>query len=124
MKDRLKSFAAAVTRLRQVLRRPSNQINRDAAIQRFEFCFELAWKCVQHTARKQGLDCQSPRGCLQAAFKNGWLSGEKPWLLALEDRNLTSHTYDQKLALKVYRRLPRHLVAFDELLAQLKRLAG
>lgn len=57
---RLASFSKALERLQEVLREPESSILRDAAIQRFEFCFELAWKAVQHELRRQGNDCNSP----------------------------------------------------------------
>ena len=82
---------------------------RSAAIQRFEFCFELAWKVIQEQARMEGLDCQSPKGCLKLAYKNGWVSDESGWLAMLENRNRTAHTYDEALAKDVYRRLSAHL---------------
>jgi len=40
----------------------------------------------------------------------------------LEDRNLTSHTYDEKLAESVYRRLPGHLVPLRDLATRLGAL--
>lgn len=84
-------------------------VSRDAAIQRFEFCFELAWKSIQERAREEGLDCQTPRSCLQLAFKILWIEDEQGWLAMLQDRNRTSHTYDEELAQGVFRRLPNHL---------------
>jgi len=58
---RRQALAAALTRLREVLSQPENDVSRDAAIQRFEFCFELAWKAIQERARDEGMDCQSPK---------------------------------------------------------------
>ncbi len=62
MTTRLDSFATAITRFAEALSAPVTDLTRDAAIQRFEFCFELAWKVIQERARAEGLDCQSPKG--------------------------------------------------------------
>jgi len=107
-------------RLREALAVAETDVSRDAAIQRFEFCFELAWKAVQERARNEGLDCQSPKGCLKLAFKSGWIQDESGWLAMIEDRNRTSHTYDERLAKDVYRRLPQYLPLLDALLAKLR----
>ncbi len=96
-------------RLSEALSALVTDLNRDAAIQRFEFCFELAWKVIQEWARAEGLDCQSPKGYLKPAYKNNWINDETGWLAMLEDRNRTAHTYDETLAKDVYRRLPAHL---------------
>ena len=120
MTPRLTSLRNAVVRLREVLAVAETDVSRDAAIQRFEFCFELAWKAVQERARNEGLDCQSPKGCLKLAFKSGWIQDESGWLAMIEDRNRTSHTYDERLAKDVYRRLPQYLPLLDALLAKLR----
>ncbi len=109
MTTRRDSFSHALVRLNEALKAPETDLIRDAAIQRFEFCFELAWKVIQEQARMEGLDCQSPKGCLKLAYKNGWISDESGWLAMLEDRNRTAHTYDEALAKDVYRRLSAHL---------------
>lgn len=109
MTTRLDSFATAITRLSEALSAPTTDLTRDAAIQRFEFCFELAWKVIQERARAEGLDCQSPKGYLKLAYKNDWITDETGWLAMLEDRNRTAHTYNETLAKDVYRRLPAHL---------------
>ena len=103
MTGRREALAAAIARFREVLKAPESDVSRDAAIQRFEFCFELAWKCIQERARDEGLDCQSPKGCLRVAFKTDWIS----------------HTYDEDLAKAVFRRLPNYLPLLDTLLNKL-----
>ncbi len=118
----LESLGSAIVRLREVLDLPPSDVVRDAAIQRFEFCFELAWKAAQQRLRREGLDCASPRSCLQAAYRQGWIE-EGPWLEMLGDRNLTSHTYDQSLAEQVFLRLPRHVPQLEALYESLRREA-
>ena len=63
MSPRLESLRKAIDMFRAALEAFETDISRDAAIQRFEFCFELAWKSIQERARDEGLDCQSPKGC-------------------------------------------------------------
>ncbi|MGH7811252.1 MAG: HI0074 family nucleotidyltransferase substrate-binding subunit [Candidatus Binatia bacterium] len=109
MTARREALAAAIVRLRDVLNAPESDVSRDAAIQRFEFCFELAWKSIQERAREEGLECQSPKGCLQLAFKTSWIEDEQGWLAMLQDRNRSSHTYDEDLAKAVFQRLPNYL---------------
>ena len=86
MTKRRQALASALARLREVLAQPENDVSRDAAIQRFEFCFELAWKAIQERARDEGMDCQSPKSCLKLAFKNSWILDEPAWLAMLVDR--------------------------------------
>jgi len=45
----------AVDRFRKALEVLETDVSRDAAIQRFEFCFELAWKAIQERAREEEL---------------------------------------------------------------------
>ena len=109
MTTRRDSFSHAIVRFNEALSATETDLTRDAAIQRFEFCFELAWKVIQEQVRTEGLDCQSPKGCFKLAYKNGWIGNETGWLAMLEDRNRTAHTYDEALAKDVYRRLSAHL---------------
>jgi nucleotidyltransferase substrate binding protein (TIGR01987 family) len=45
---------------------------------------------------------------LQQAYVNQLILDEKLWLDMLKDRNLTSHTYNQKLALEIYQRIKNY----------------
>lgn len=121
MSPRIESLRLALARLREALQAPETDLTRDAAIQRFEFCFELAWKAIQEHARSEGLDCQSPKGCLKLAFKSQWIVDERGWLDMLDDRNRTTHTYDQQLAIDIFQHLPKHLPLLNALLEQLSK---
>ena len=113
-RDLLASLDRAVSRLGEAVDAPATDLNRDASIQRFEFCFELAWKAVQSALRPLGIDRASPKACLRAAYRQGWIE-EEPWLAMLVDRNRTSHTYDEVLAREVYARLAGHLPSLRSL---------
>ncbi len=111
----LADFERAVFRLDEALQQPKNEFIRDAAIQRFEFSFELAWKSIQVTARFEAQDCPSPRMAIATAWRNGWIADEGMWLDMLEERNRTSHTYRELMAEEVFESLPRFLPSLREL---------
>ncbi len=81
---------------------------RDSAIQRFEFTFEIFWKLVK-TAMKEleGVECNSPKSCMRELFKNRYITEEELRKLfqMVDDRNLTVHTYHEKLAEELFERL-------------------
>ncbi len=122
MSGLLASLQTAIAGLAEALSAPETDLHRDAAIQRFESCFELAWKAVQQSLREQGLDCRSPRACFKAAWSQGWIELEEPWLAMLEDRNRTTHTYHEPLAREVFGRLHEYLPALQQLARELERL--
>jgi nucleotidyltransferase substrate binding protein (TIGR01987 family) len=92
----------------------------DGTIQRFEFTFELFWKAVRRLLARQGIEANSPKAVLQQAYRLGWLDDEPKWLKVLEDRNLTSHTYREPLALEIYGRIPAHHAAMREVVQKLR----
>lgn len=122
--DKLKAQTAllrrAVERLEVALSRPKDEFVRDSAIQRFEFCFELAWKVLQPYLEREGLEARSPRSAIRAAFQVGLLPDDAQWLEMLELRNLKSHAYDEALAEKIYAALPGALQRLQDLLHRLE----
>lgn len=112
-------FRRAVERLAAALARPKDEFVRDSAIQRFEFCFELAWKVLQSYLEVQGLEARSPRAAIRGAFQVGLLPEDSKWLEMLELRNLTSHSYDEALAEKIYATLPEVRERLQHLLQRL-----
>ena len=117
----LRDLGSAVLRLSDALHQPENEFIRDAAILRFEFCFELSWKAIQSLARLEGQDCPSPRMAVSIAWRNRWLAEESVWLDMLEERDLTSHTYHEPTAKEVFKSLPEYLPQFAALQAALRK---
>ena len=96
----------ATARLIEAAGQPESDILRDAVIQRFEFSFELVWKTLKLYLERQGHECGGPRPTLKKAFAEGLITTPEEadvWLQMLEDRNLTSHAYEEELAIRIYR---------------------
>ncbi len=115
-------LARALGRLEDGLARPEDAIVRDACIQRFEFTFEMAWRAIQSRARAEGVECVSPRDCFRTAFRLGLLGNDPRWLAMVEDRNRTTHVYDDETAQKVYRALGGYAELLKGLLTRLQGL--
>ena len=118
-------FTDAVARLREALddygKMPLDSI-RDGVIQRFEFCTELAWKTMREYLIDQGYtELNSPKAVVKQAFAFGMIQDQAAWIALLNDRNLTSHVYDESTAKLIFNRIEQqHLALFDEALAYMK----
>ena len=91
----------SAARLAEAVAQPQSELIRDATIQRFEFTFEVVWKTLKLYLERQGYECGGPRPTLKKAFAENLIPtpGEADaWLQMLEDRNLTSHAYDEAQA--------------------------
>jgi nucleotidyltransferase substrate binding protein (TIGR01987 family) len=113
----LEQFARALSRLRAVLERPEDDVVRDAMIQRFEFTFEMAWKAMYRLLRQRGSDIsESAFDVIPAAFTQGLIEDAAGWGDMRRYRNLTSHTYNEKVAIEVAAFVRADAVGlFDEL---------
>jgi nucleotidyltransferase substrate binding protein (TIGR01987 family) len=117
---RLIFFERALHRLEEALAKPEDPIVRDACIQRFEFTFEMAWKAIQAYALAEGVECTSPRDCFRAGFRLGLIDRDAQWMAMVEDRNRTSHTYDEDSAKAIYGCLEGYVQLLKRLLKSLK----
>jgi len=112
MTQRLERASAALEKLEEALRiRGPSTLERDGAIQRFEFSFEAFWKAAQiWLEAHEGLRCSSPRSCIRSLGQTGVLNAtETTAALAMtDDRNLTVHTYHEETAQEIFQRLPAH----------------
>lgn len=102
--DRLKQ---AVDRLEDALGRVRDDLDRDGAIQRFEFTVELLWKTLATQLEYQGVTCQSPRNCIKLAFRHGLIDDDEILLDMIEDRNRSSHVYNEKVAEEIFMRISK-----------------
>jgi len=86
-------------------------VERDAAIQRFEYTFEALWKAGKAFLREiEGLEIGSPKGVIRGFLQVGLFTEEQTALaLAMvDDRNMTSHTYNEGLAEQIYDQLDNY----------------
>jgi len=116
LKDKFSSYASAVQRLQEALERDTeDDIVMDGVIQRFEFTYELAWKLLKAYLAYNGIaEVRTPREAFREAFAAGVLLNGQIWLEMIDDRNLTSHTYDEGEARKIFNKVKG--IYFRELL--------
>lgn len=97
---------------------------RDGAIQRFEFTVELAWKTLREYLLEQGcVGINTPKAVMSEAFAADIIDNEKGWIGMINDRNLTSHIYDENEADEIFGRIKNeYLDMFRELLKKLEEL--
>src|SRR5205807_9998695 len=101
----LTPFENALKSLEEVLRKPKDDIVRDATIQRFEYTYELAWKIMKRHLKWAGAIRDDPRthgDLLREAANYGLIHDAEIWLEYYRARNETSHTYDEETAEEVY----------------------
>ncbi len=119
----------ATNRLKQGLERyeqdTSDEQIRDGLIQRFEFTYELSHKTIKRylestSANSDEFDTMSFGELIRTANERGLLKGDwSDWRLYREMRNLTSHTYNEDVALKVVADIPKFLAESEFLVNQL-----
>lgn len=117
----------AYNRLKEVsdLYDGQNDIIRDSLIQRFEFTYELTHKTLKEFMKYLGVTLENsfPRTIFKKAYVNNLISDDKVWIKLLEDRNCTSHIYNENLANEVADRIVNNYVeAIRELVENLEKL--
>lgn len=84
---------------------------RDALIKRFEFSYEVTWKLMRlylEQIKKVSNDkISSPRSIFRTAHETALINNEEfgNLLAMVDDRNLTSHTYEEETAEEIFRRI-------------------
>ena len=110
IKDLREDFKNALTRLKEALGKDpaKNSIMVDGTIQRFEFTFELSWKLIKSILKYNGIEADTPRLAIKEAFAANMIKDGQGWIDMLEDRNKTSHIYDEKQALDMYEKIKKN----------------
>lgn len=102
-----------------------NEIIRDSLIQRFEFTYELTHKTLKEFMNYAGVTLENsfPRTIFKKAYVNNIISDEAVWINLLEDRNSTSHIYNEKLVNEIAERIAiKYVDAIGELIKNLELL--
>ena len=124
LRQRLSVASQATATLRELaVRTAPSKIERDAAIQRFEYSFEATWKSAQRfLAVVEGVEAGSPKSTIRACHGAGLLSAAQAEhaLAMADDRNLTAYTYNEGLAEAIFKRLSGHLAVLEAWLTAMK----
>jgi nucleotidyltransferase substrate binding protein (TIGR01987 family) len=99
-------------------------VERDAAIQRFEYTFEATWKAAQrYLLIQEGIETGSPKGVIRACRLSGILDATMASLALnmTDDRNLAVHTYNEELAKVIYSHLEGYANLLKEWLAAMQQ---
>lgn len=86
---------------------------RDGVIQRFEYSIDTFWKFLKlYIEIKHGVVVEppSPRAVLRTSLTTQLVTQEELDSLedCVSDRNLTSHSYNEEVADKIYTHIPRY----------------
>jgi len=125
IKELFDDFSKALERLKEALNEDLSKGNIiiDGAIQRFEFTFELSWKLTKAVLDHIGIETRGPRFVIKEAFKAHIMKDGEGWIDMLEDRNKTSHIYDEEQALNIYNKIKEnHFMLLEDLKKSVKKL--
>jgi nucleotidyltransferase substrate binding protein (TIGR01987 family) len=98
--QRFSNYRKALAQLETFFQPPAlNEREQQGLIKAFETTFELAWNTLRDLLRSQGdATLLGSRDTLREAFRLGLVDNGEAWMLMIQDRNLTSHTYNRSTA--------------------------
>lgn len=119
LERRIEQLKSALNRLKEAItdynatspRDKNKSYLNDSVVQRFEFCVDLFWKCLKdYLAREHKLMVASPKTTMQESFNQKIITAGELELFAamVDDRNNTSHRYDQSMASEIAERALRY----------------
>lgn len=83
-----------------------SKLEKQGIIQAFEFTHELAWKVMQDFFLYQGnSELRGSRDATRQAFNTGLIADGENWMKMIQNRNLTSHTYNEETSEQIYKNI-------------------
>ena len=106
--------------------RDLSDLEKQGLIQSFEFTFELAWNVIKDFFEYQGeTSIFGSKDAFSMAFRRGLITKGEYMMESIKSRQLTSHTYHEETANKIYHNIiDKYHEAYEELLIVLKRESG
>ncbi len=99
--------------------RELSKLERQGVIQAFEYTYELAWSVLRDFLRWQGnTTITGSRDAIREVFAAGLIEDGERWMQMLQDRNRTSHTYNEETAEEILNNIFGH---YHGLFAVLKK---
>lgn len=92
----------------------------DLIVKRFEFTYEMSWKAVKRYLDYIGIGCTGPRMCFKEGLIQKVITREDIWIDMIEQRNLSSHIYDEDEIKEILGKIVDYRNAFQDLLLSLE----
>ena len=121
--QRFSNYNRALAQLETFVEPPAlNEREQQGLIKAFEYTFELAWNTLRDLLRSQGnTTLLGSRDTLREAFRLGLIDAGESWMLMIQDRNLTSHSYNRATADAIAAQIINsYLPCFQQLSQRLK----
>ena len=99
-----------------------NEREQQGLIKAYEYTFEFAWNTLRDLLRSQGdTTLLGSRDTLREAFRLGLIDAGESWILMIQDRNLTNHSFNRTTADAIAAQvLNNYLPCFQQLSQRLK----
>ena len=129
-KQRFSNFKKAFKSLKDAVElsksRQLSLLEKQGVIQGFEFTHELAWNVMKDYLESKGVSkLIGSKDATRSAFKNGLIADGDIWMQMIADRNLSSHTYDEKTAQTISSNIcGKYYSAYKELLEKFSEISS
>ncbi len=124
LNSKFKNFSKAYKSLSSMLKRSwsEDEAVRDSVIQRFEFTIETCWKFYQAYLASLDIEALYPKEVFRQVLKLKLITDDETemCLEMIDDRNLTSHTYNEDLAVQI----AEHIAGYEPVLGKLAAKAA
>ena len=127
-KQRLSNFEKAFLQLKEAVKlykeRKLTDLEKQGVIKSFEYTYELAWNMMRDYLIYQGENnIVGSRDTIKIAYKYGIIKNGDVWIEMLNSRNLTVHTYNEKIVEKILTDIiEKYFLEFKDLLTYFNEL--
>jgi nucleotidyltransferase substrate binding protein (TIGR01987 family) len=102
-RQRLQSFRKAFGQLSEASatakERDLSKLEKQGLIKAFEFTHELAWNVIKDFLQSRGTtEIYGSKDTTREGFAKGLIEAGDKWMEMIQNRNRTSHTYNQEIA--------------------------
>jgi nucleotidyltransferase substrate binding protein (TIGR01987 family) len=113
-KRALKQLQDAIELMKE---RALSKLEKQGAIQAFEFTHELAWKTLKDFLEDRGnSNMYGSRDVTKKAFELGLIQDGEAWMQMIKSRNLSTHTYNEATADAIIALVKKHYYPLFEAL--------
>ena len=101
-----KALSTLASGIEQYHKKGLSDLEKQGVIQGFEFTHELCWKVMQDFLKNRGENnIYGSKDATRLAFNRGLITNGEIWMNMINDRNLSSHTYQEEISEQIFSRI-------------------